>query len=94
MHKGSASIYVHNKHSGHLPGSENDKFFLPIHPIVIDRAMEDLKRMVSSGRVSMASLKDEDHVKECVSPLERATFRFSLIPKEVEQMAYYMRIKG
>jgi len=46
-----AHIFVHSKHSGHHLGSESDKIFLPIHPLVLSFAKENLKHMISTSIV-------------------------------------------
>jgi hypothetical protein len=89
-----ATILVHNVHTGHDTRSNNDKYFLPVHPMVVKRAMEDLKRLISTSAVAFASLKDEDKTRALVNDLERSIYRFVLIPKQVEQLSYTMRLNG
>ena len=56
---GMTTISLHTKHSGHQPGTDTDKLFLPVHPIVVSLAMENLKRMVSTSTVALASKNEE-----------------------------------
>jgi hypothetical protein len=56
--------------------------------------MKDLKRLVSTSTVALVSLKDEDKTRALVNDLERSIYRFVLIPKEVEQFSYTMRLNG
>ena len=56
---GMAIISLHTKHSGHQPGTDTDKLFLPVRPIVMSLAMENLKRMVSTSTVALASKNEE-----------------------------------
>ena len=89
-----ATILVHNVHTGHDTRSNNDKYFLPVHPMVVKREMKDLKRLVSTSAVTLASLKVEDKTRALVNNLECSIYRFVLIPKEVEQLSYTMRLNG
>ena len=56
---GMATISLHTKHSGHKLCTDIDKLFLPVHPIVVSLAMENLKRMVSTSTVALASKNEE-----------------------------------
>ncbi len=78
-----ATISLHTKHSGHQPGTDTDKLLLPVHPIVVSLAMENLKRMVSTSTVALASKNEERKIMSMVGGLERVTFRFYLIFNEV-----------
>ena len=89
-----ATIYIHSKHSGHNPGSDADLFFLPIHPRVIAWVMENLKYMHSPRIVEAASERVQDLFSESMTDLERATYRFFIIKKEVHILAYSLRING
>ena len=89
-----ATILVHNVHTGHDTRSNNDKYFLPVHPMMVKMAMKNLKRLVSISAMALASLKDEDKTRALVNDLERSIYRFILIPKEVEQPSYTMRLNG
>jgi len=89
-----AIILVHNVHIGHDTRSNNDKYFLPVHPMVVKRAMEDLKRLINTYAVALASLKDEDKTRALLNDLERSIYRFVLISKQVEQLSYTMRLNG
>ena len=70
-----ATILVHNVHIRHDTRSNNDKYFLPVHP------MEDLKRLVCTSAVALAFPKDEDKTWALINDLERSIYRFVLIPK-------------
>ena len=59
----TAEIHVHSKHSGHHPGSEGDKYFLPVHDLVLSFATENLKMIVSPSTVDVASLKKQRSLK-------------------------------
>jgi hypothetical protein len=89
-----AIIFVHTKHTGHEPSSDKDKLFLPVHPVVLTMAKENLKKMISTSTVALASIRNEEKLKTRVGDLERVTYRFSIIPKEVEQLKYSMRLNG
>jgi len=89
-----AVIFVHTTHSGHHPGTEVDKMFLPVHPLVISFAVENLKHMISTSTVALASVREETKVQAMVEELERATYRFFLIPKEIEQISYFLKLNG
>jgi hypothetical protein len=56
---GMTTISLHTKHSGHQPGTDIDKLFLPVHRIVVTLAMENLKRMVSTSTVALAFKNEE-----------------------------------
>jgi len=47
-------IFVHTRHSGHHPGTEVDKMFLPVHPLIISFVVENLKRMISTSTIALA----------------------------------------
>jgi hypothetical protein len=81
---GQVTIFVHSKHTRHQPGSDADSFFLPVHPEVISCARS----------VARASERDEQLIRDKVGALERVTHRFHIIQKEVDQLAYDMRING
>jgi hypothetical protein len=89
-----ATIYIHSKHSGHNPGSDADLFFLPVHPHVIVWVMENLKYMHSPRNMEAASERAQDLFSERVTDLERVTYRFFIIKKEVHILAYSLRING
>lgn len=59
----TAEIHVHSKHSGHHPGSEGDKYFLPVHDLVLSFATKNLKMIVSPSTVDVASLKKQRSLK-------------------------------
>lgn len=48
-------ISLHTKHSGHQPNTDTDKLFLPVHPILVTLSMENLKQMVFTFTVALAS---------------------------------------
>ena len=78
---GMATILLHTKYSGHKSGTDIDKLFLPVHPIVVSLVMENLKRMVSTSTVALASNNEERKIMSMVGGLERVTYRFYLIAK-------------
>lgn len=92
--KEDVTISVRVEHTGHHPGSDGDILFLPVHPLVISLAMDNLKRMVSTTTVALASVREEAKIKAMVDGVERVTYRFYLIPKEVEQLHYGMKLNG
>ena len=89
-----ATLLVHNVHTGYDTRSNNDQYFLQVHPIVVKIAMEDLQRLINTSVVALASLKDEDKTKAPVNDLERSIYRFVFIPKKMEQLSYTMRLNG
>jgi hypothetical protein len=89
-----AIIYVHTKYIGHEPSSDKDKLFLPMHPVVLTMAKENLKKMISTSTIALACIRDEKKLKARVGDLERVTYQFSIIPKEVDQLKYSMRLNG
>ena len=89
-----AEIHVHSKHSGHNPGSEGDKYFLPVHPLVLSFATENLKMMVSPSTVAVASLKEAKKFENMVTYFEQVTFRFFMLVEEVEALSYSTRQSG
>ena len=74
-----ATILVHNVHIGHDTRSNTDNYFLLVYPMVVKRAMEDLKRLVSTSVVALASLKDEDTLQEKTVPFQQSFSRIMLI---------------
>ena len=72
-----ATISLHTKHSEHQPGTDIDKLFLPVHPIVVTLAMENLKRMLSTSTVALASKNEE---KKHEHGWRIGTSHFSILP--------------
>jgi hypothetical protein len=89
-----ATIAIHSEHIGHILGSNEDLLFLPVHPLVCCMAQENLKRMISTSTIALASKRDEQKIKAMVTELERVTYRFFIIPKEVGQERHSMRVNG
>ena len=79
-----ATISLHTKLSGHQPGTDIDKLYLPVPPIVACLAIKNLKQMVSTSTVALISKNEE----------KRITYRFYLLAKKVEQMIYSMNLNG
>ena len=89
-----AKIHVHSKHSGYNPGSEVDKYFLPVHFLVLSFATKNLKMMVSHSTVAIASLKEAKKFENMVAYFEQVTFRYFILVKEVEVLSYSSRLSG
>jgi len=53
-----------------------------------------MKIMVSTCTVSFASKRDAKKIQAMIGNMERPTHRFFIIPKEVKQLKYCMRING
>jgi hypothetical protein len=79
-----AIIFVHTKHTEHDPRSDKDKLFLPMHLVVLTMVKENLKKIISTSKVALASICDEEKFKARVGDLERVRYRLSIIPKKVE----------
>ena len=56
--------------------------------------MENLKYMHSPRIVEATSERAQDMFRERVTDVERATYRFFIIKKEVQILAYSLRING
>ena len=69
-----AKIYVYSKHSGHNPGNDGDKYFLPVHPLVLSFATENLKIMVYPSIVVVASVKEAKTFKNMMTYFEQVTY--------------------
>ena len=92
---GDVTISVHTQHTGHVPGSKADIiFFLLVHPLVLAMANENLKRMNSTSTVALASNREANNIKDIGTELERVTYRFFIIAKEVAQLRHSMRLNG
>ena len=88
------NIDLYAAHEGHVLGSIEDLYYLPIHPSVIACCMDDLFDVGTCSHVAKKSKSKESfHVKHA-SMLDRAVFRFFMIPKEVQMLSYQMRNKG
>ncbi|XP_024400655.1 uncharacterized protein [Physcomitrium patens] len=61
------SISIHSRHTEHVPGSDSDLLFLPVHPVVLGMAEENLKRVISTSTVALAS-----KTNQCDLPLYAA----------------------
>ena len=79
---------------GHNLGTNVDKIFLSMHPMVISFATENLKHMISTSTVALESVREKMKMQAMVPDIEYRTYRFFLIPKEVEQLSYFMRLNG
>ena len=69
-----AEIHVHSKHSGHNPGSEGDRYFLPVHLLILSFTTDNLKMMVSYLIVAVASLKEAKKFENMVTYFKQVTF--------------------
>ena len=88
------SISLHNVHEGHTPGTRSDLYHLPVHPEVIACCMADLFDVGTSRHVAKMSKSKEVFQLERASLLDRVIYRFFMIPKEVQMVAYQMRSQG
>ena len=76
-----ANHFVHSVHTCHIPSSDGDPYvhlFLSVHPYVLDMAKENLKRLISTSIVGLASKQDEPKIKIMVTNLERVAYHFLL----------------
>jgi len=87
-----AIIFVYTRHSGHRSGTKVDKMFLPVHPLVIFFAVENLKHMISTSFVALSSVQEETKIQAMVEDLEWTIYRFFLIPNKVEQISYFLKL--
>lgn len=81
-----ATIYVHNKHSGHIPGFDSDIFFLPVHPYVIAWVMENLKFMLSSRVIEATSVEAQERFSQSEPEVKHATYKFFVIKKKYKYL--------
>jgi hypothetical protein len=51
-----AIIFVHTKHTWLEPSSDKDKLFLPMKTVISTMANENLKKMISTSIVVLASV--------------------------------------
>lgn len=85
-------IHVHSKQSGHnLKKNERDKYFLPVYHLVFSFVTGNLKMMVSSSTVVVASLKKQK-IKNIMSYFEQIIFQFFILVKKVEVLFYSTRL--
>ncbi|MCO5554036.1 hypothetical protein L7F22_007562 [Adiantum nelumboides] len=89
-----ATIRVLRGHQGHVPGSLEDLYHLPVHPMVKKRCMEDLFDIGTCRHVARSSVSKEAFHINMASSEEQVTYRFFMIPKEIQMLAYNLRIKG
>ena len=82
------SIFVHGTHEGHVPGSRADLYHLPVHPNVIACCMEDLFDVGTNRHVARMSLSKEKSHQERALLLDRVIYRFFMIPREVQVVAF------
>ncbi|KAI5072117.1 hypothetical protein GOP47_0012223 [Adiantum capillus-veneris] len=88
------SIVLHAQHHGHVPGSRLDLYYLPVHPRVLHRCMEDYFDVGTSRHVAKMSVSKQNFHMQQVPPVDCVTFRFFMIPKEVRQLAYSLQLQG
>lgn len=88
-HQHQTTIYVHTAHSEHTPISDGDSFSLPVHPYIISLAMENLKYMHLARALEAASERAREIFSQNFGDIERVTYRFHIIKKEVEALAFY-----
>ena len=89
-----ATIYVHTKYSGHNQGSDHHSFFLPVHHFVVSWTIENLKYMHSARAVATASERAQKLFMKSVGKLESVIYQFHIIKKEIQALAYSMRVNG
>lgn len=83
---------MHTEHSGHTPRSDGDSFSLPVHPYIISLAIQNLKYMHLARALEVASVRAREIFSQNFGDVERVTYRFHIIKKEVEALAYSMRV--
>ena len=90
----NVSINVYGQHQGHVSGSRNDLYHLPVDPTVLESCMDDLFDVGTCRHVSrMSSLKEHFHFQQA-SKVDKIIFRFFMIPKEIEMMSFQLRLQG
>ena len=87
-----STIYIHTKYSGYNPDSDHDSFFLSVHIFVVSWAIENLKYMHSIRAVATISECAQKLFMESVGELERVTYWFHIIQKEIQALAYSIRV--
>lgn len=90
----NASIHLHPIHEGHIPGTREDLYHLPVHPKVIECCMEDLFDVGSPRHVAKMSLSKERLHFERSSPVDQVIYRFFMIQREISMMSYQIRSEG
>ena len=71
--------------------NERDKYFLPVYHLVFSFVTGNLKMMVSSSTVVVASLKKQK-IKNIMSYFEQIIFQFFILVKKVEVLFYSTRL--
>ena len=57
--------------------------FLPVHPMVISFATENLKHMISTSTVALVSVREEMKMQAMVPDIEQQHIDFSLFPRKL-----------
>ena len=60
--------------------------------MVMAMAKKNLKMMISTSMVALASNREANNIKVIVTELERITYRFFIIAKEVAQLRHVMEL--
>ena len=89
---GTMTLSIYGPHTGHVPGSRPDAYYLPAHPNVISCCRDDLFYVGCARHVARMSMRKEAYHKSKASPLDLVTYRFFMIPKEVHNMANKLKI--
>lgn len=87
-------ILLYDVHEGHVPGTRDDLYHLPVHPRVIACCTDDLFDVGTCRHVAKMSKSKESFHMQSSSPLDQVVFRFFMIPKEVQMLSYQMRDQG
>lgn len=90
----NAAINVYGQHQGHIPGSRNDLYHLPVHPTVVESCMDDLFDVGTCRHVARMSTSKEHFHFHRASELDKSIYRFFMIPKEIEMMSFQLRVQG
>ena len=87
-------IHLHKGHSGHIRGSMDDEFFLPLHPLTIHHIQENLHNMNKVNSVVLVAQTKASILQQQIEPHERVSYRFFPTPREVSNLAYSMQKGG
>lgn len=85
-------MYVNSAHSGHVPGSKTDCYFLPVHQSAIHNCAEMLRNLNNIPFTLAYSKKCEEILRKKAPVHEQETFRFFLDPKEASNLSYRLQL--
>ncbi|XP_024531422.1 uncharacterized protein LOC112346522 isoform X1 [Selaginella moellendorffii] len=88
------TVLLNRAHRGHNPNDKEDYVNFPVHSSAKEAALYEFDLSWDVISVARASLRMDMLLKSRATDLDKATFRFRLIPKEVAQLTMELNSQG